>query len=38
MTQTGSQDMNFRIATAQGQASMEYRGHVESALGVALLP
>jgi hypothetical protein len=38
MTQTGSQDMDFRIASAQGQASLQYQGHVESALGVTLLP
>lgn len=38
MTQTSSQDMNFRIATALGQASLQYQGHVESALGVTLLP
>jgi hypothetical protein len=38
MTQTGSQDMDFRIATAQGQAGLQYQGHVETALGVTLLP
>jgi hypothetical protein len=38
MTQTGSQDMDFRIATAQGQAGLRYQGHVETALGVTLLP
>jgi hypothetical protein len=38
MTQTSSQDMDFHISTAQGQASLQYQGHVESALGVTLLP
>lgn len=38
MTQTGSQDMDFRIATAQGQAGLRYVGHVESQTAVTQLP
>lgn len=38
MTQKGSQDMDFRVASARGQTSLRYQGHVESALGVTLLP
>lgn len=38
MTQTGSQDMDFRIATAQAQASLHYVGHVDSQTAVTQLP
>jgi hypothetical protein len=38
MTQTGSQDMDFRIATAQGQAGLRYVGHVDSQTAVTQLP
>jgi hypothetical protein len=38
MTQTGSQDMDFRISTAQANAGLRYIGHVDSQTAVTQLP
>jgi hypothetical protein len=38
MTQTSSQEMNFRIATAEGRAGLQYTGSVQSQSAVTQLP